>query len=330
MSLLSYSRFRTRRRAEKLYDQAKELIARGSFERAMDIGRKLRKVDYDGAYEIEALAHQGLGNLEDAVRVLDEGLDRGADVWPIWMLLGSILSELDRYDEALEAFDSADECEAPDHDLINLNRAVVVLRQADFPRVLELVGDPAKNAHPFGAAALRATALGLLGRHHEAEHLAMRTLDAWLKSDQLEGQRDVGELAMIVAGRRFQRGEDRAALRSFAIDWWRRSEHERLLVFIRSLVPVATSADGRYFRISFYARFPFADEELEGIHRVKYWMSADMVADNSDEALSLLFEISPPPQGAQIDICEVMDLEPRPNNVKGVYATSQKQFFKDE
>jgi tetratricopeptide (TPR) repeat protein len=329
MSLLSYSHYRTRRRAEKLYDQAKELINRGMFERAMDIARKLRKVDYDGAYEIEALAHHGLGNMEDAVRVLREGLDRGADVWPIWMLLGTCLSELGRYDEALDAYNEADDFEEVDSDLVNLNRAVVALRQQDFPRVLELVGDPAKSSHPFGAAGLRATALGLLGRHHEAEHLAIRTLDAWLKSDQLTGQRDVGELASIVAGRRFERGEDRTALRSFAIDWWRRSHHERLLVFIRALVPVPSSAEARYFRISFYARFPFADEELEGIHRVKYWMSADMVADNSDEALSLLFEISPPPPGAQIDIDEIIDMEPRPHGLKGVYAASAKQFFKD-
>jgi hypothetical protein len=59
-------------------------------------------------------------------------------------------------------------------------------------------------------------------------------------------------------------------------------------------------------------------------------MSADMVADNSDEALSLLFEISPPSQGARIDIDEIIDMEPRLHNLKGVYAVSAKQFFKDE
>jgi hypothetical protein len=157
----------------------------------------------------------------------------------------------------------------------------------------------------------------------------LRTLDAWLKSDQLTGKRDVGELASIVAGRRYKRGEDPAALRSFAIDWWRHSHHERLLVFIRGLAP-ASSPDARYFRISFYARFPFADVELEGIRRVKYWMSADMVADNADEALALLFEISPPPAGADIEIDHVMDMEPRPGGLKGVYFATAKQFFKDE
>jgi hypothetical protein len=72
------------------------------------------------------------------------------------------------------------------------------------------------------------------------------------------------------------------------------------------------------------------DEEIEGIHNIAYWMSADVVADTSDEALALLFEISPPPRGADIEIEKIREMEPRPDGTKGVYGASGRKFFKEK
>ncbi|HEY0160866.1 MAG TPA: tetratricopeptide repeat protein [Thermoanaerobaculia bacterium] len=325
MSLLSFLSFRGRRRAHKLYDEGRALIASREYERALAVGRKLRKVQYSGAYEIEGLAYQGLGRLDDAVRVLREGVAQAPGVWLIWSLLGNCLSDLGRFDEALEAYDRAEGCAHVEHALVHLNRAVVATRQEKPLLVLEHL--ERVEGYRFECAALRATALHALGRNHEAEHLAMRTLEAWLTTDQSRATADAGELALVLGEIRHERGEDPAALRSAMIQWWRDTKHERLLWLIRELRP-GSSPDARYFRVRILASFPrFTYPELDV---VGFWMSGDAVADTVEEALSSILELQPAPAEAKIELEEVLDMEPRPHGSKGVYALTGRIFYTEE
>jgi len=113
-NVLSFFTRRRQRRAERLYNEGHKALDAHDFENALTIGRKLRKVRYSGAYEIEGLAYIGLDRHEDAVRVLREGLALAPAAWPNWLLLGSCLSDLERYSEALNAYDRAYACDGAD------------------------------------------------------------------------------------------------------------------------------------------------------------------------------------------------------------------------
>jgi tetratricopeptide (TPR) repeat protein len=326
MSILSFLDFRGRRRAKRLYAEARELVDQGSYDEALEIARKLRKLRYSGAYEIEGLAYSGLDRNEDAVRVLREGVEVAPGVWLNWMLLGSCLSNLGRYDEALLAYDRAAACEHADPSAIALNRAIVAGRQKDYETALRHLD----SMHGYGPS-LRLRALGTrvntlyrLGRRPEAEELASRTLNEWRDSDATGGEADIAEIAIILAEIRRERGEEPERLRREAIEWWRATRQARLLWLIRDLRPVR-SPGGQYFRLVLLGTIapgtPVA-EEADG-----FATSADVIADSPEEALAFYLELTGAEEGVEVTISEVEALEARPDDVKGAYDVRGRVYY---
>jgi tetratricopeptide (TPR) repeat protein len=174
VKLLSLFDFRREKRARRLYDEARELIDSYGYEEALEIGRKLRKLNYSGAFEIEGLAYSHLDRNEDAVRVLREGLTLAPGVFQNWLLLGSCLSNLRRYDEAMLAYERAEACEEADASLVDLNRAIVSARREDREgtlRYLDRITGYESSGMRYRTLDLRVDALHGLGRVSEAEDL---------------------------------------------------------------------------------------------------------------------------------------------------------------
>ncbi|HYO77158.1 MAG TPA: hypothetical protein VE010_11900 [Thermoanaerobaculia bacterium] len=331
MNILSFLDFRGRRRAQKLYDDARELIDGGQYEEALEIGRKLRKLRYTGAFEVEGLAFSGLERDEDAVRVLREGLARAPGVWQNWMLLGSCLSNLERYDEALLAYDRAAACEHALPDTIELNRAIVATRRNRNEVALQHLDamghdDPDLRLRAIG---VRVTALHGLGRDDEAADLASRTLNAWRDENDADGQRDVAEMALVLGEIRMKRGEDRAALRADIIRWWGRTHEKRLLWLIREL-QLIRSADAKYFRLTVHGAIS-ADSPL-ATDAQGFYVSVEVVADTVDEALGYYAELSAAELGigVALRISKSELIEQRAGDVKGVYSASGRIFYKGD
>lgn len=329
MDVLSFFDFRGRRRAKKLYAEARELVDDGLYEDALAIARKLRKLRYSGAYEIEGLAYSKLDRNEDAVRVLREGLAVAPGVWLNWMLLGSCLSNLGRYDEALLAYDRAAACEHAEPSAIALNRAIVAGRQGDHEAALRHLDgvyeyeDATMRLRTIGT---RIEALHRLGREAEAEGLASRTLNEWRDTNATEGTVDIGEIALILAAIRRKRGEDPERLRREAIEWWRATGHEPLLWLIRDLRPLR-SPDGQYFRLVLQGKIApgtVLARDAEG-----FFMSADVVADSPEEALALYVEVAGPEEGVELTVSEANAIEPRPDEPKGVYGARGRVYYKE-
>jgi tetratricopeptide (TPR) repeat protein len=328
MKILSFLDRRRRKRAETLYDEARELLDSRLNDKALAIGRKLRKLRYSGAFEIEGLAYSGLDRNEDAVRVLREGLALAPDAWPNWLLLGSCLSNLGRYDEALLAYDRANACAGADRSAIDLNRAIVAMRREDYASVLRhlegiYITDPDMR---FRVIACRVTALRGLGRVAEAEDLGSRTLNEWRDTNDTAGKADAGDIALEVGEMRLERGEDRNVLRSFAIDWWRATRRQSLLWLIRELLP-RRSGGSQYFRLMLHGTI--SPESGLAVDARGFYGSVDVVADSPEEALALLVEIDPPEAGVALTIEETTVREPRPEEPKGVYAVRGRAFYKE-
>lgn len=329
MNVLSFFRDRRRRRAEALYAQACDLLDKEDYEAALAIARKLRKLRYSGAFDVEGRAYCGLDRPGDAVRVLREGVARVPGVARNWMLLGNALSDLGESGEALVAYDRAESLDPSNRATLELNRGVVAERRNDYAAMLRHLDD-ASGVEPrlyLRLIGCRVTALHGLGRDDEALDLATRVLDGWRNAGDDTGARDVGEMARVIIEIRLARGEDRYVLFEEAARWWRATKYEPLLPLLRDL-RAQRSPDAQYFRLQIEGRIgPGAQRygEVKG-----YITTADVVADSPEEALAFALELDPPGLGVAVTIDEAEILEPRPNDRKGVYRTMGRAYYEED
>src|SRR5688572_21492310 len=118
----------TKRKSEKLAEKGYRNLQDGDAAAALKVSAELEALRFTAAFEIAALAHAQLGDLEAAVTTLRRGLDIAPTVWINWQLLGNYLSDLERYDEAASAYDKAMECVGVHESSIRLNQAILASR----------------------------------------------------------------------------------------------------------------------------------------------------------------------------------------------------------
>ena len=66
----------------------------------MDVANKLHAIRYSGGFEIEAQALARDGLKDEAMSVLQKGVDAASTSWLNGNLVGNCLSDQGRYDEA--------------------------------------------------------------------------------------------------------------------------------------------------------------------------------------------------------------------------------------
>lgn len=321
---------RREQRTRKLYEEAHELLDGGSYEEALKFARKLRKVRYSGAFEIEALAYSALEQYDDAVRVLREGLALAPAAWPNWMLLASTLSDLKQYDEALLAYDRAQACSGSDRNVIDYNRGIVAWRQKKPQEALRLFDGVLSYPDPeFGlkVVAARVGVLHDLGRDAEAEDLGVRTLNAWVDTESEYGSEQIGATASVVTAIRRKRGDNPLKLRTEAIEWWRRTNHDELLWEIRELQN-RRSPDAQYFRMAIEAVLTEETVELFGGEANAFHRKIEVIADTPEEGLEYYKELEF--LDATFSVGETENLGRHPESPKGVYWLAGRILYKEE
>src|SRR4051794_39294529 len=82
----------------------------GEYERALRAARELREHDHSAAYEMEARARWGLEDYDQAIEVLQRGVEAVPDLFILWDYLASYLSDEGKYEEALQAYYRSREC----------------------------------------------------------------------------------------------------------------------------------------------------------------------------------------------------------------------------
>lgn len=163
-----------------LHEEALARIEGRDLEGARALAEQLKALRWSGAFEVLALAARAEGDLEGAVRVLDEGTAVAPQVWTLHQLRGNLLDALGRHGEAIEALDRALACPEPWVSSVRFNRAVARLRGgdaggalADAEAVLTEGGAP-----PFALDAVRVAidALAKLARTADAVALVETAL----------------------------------------------------------------------------------------------------------------------------------------------------------
>jgi len=121
---------------QKLYDEGWDLLEEGNFEQAMEVGKRLERLRWSGAFELQAAVYESEDNLEAAVSVLRKGLDKTSGHYLLSSRLGNTLSDMGHYEEAIEAYKVGMALETTDITLFRMNIGLVYSRMDQNEKAL--------------------------------------------------------------------------------------------------------------------------------------------------------------------------------------------------
>ena len=314
-------------RIEALMNQGFDHLEQDEYEEALEVAQQLEEMQFTGAFEIAALAHDGMDDVDEAVRVLHRGVEAAPDCWPNWELLGNYLSDLERYEEAEEAYEQALQCDDPWTDSIRLNQAILAGRREWYGKALELLDTVDDPKLELQTTENRIANLKGLDRIEEARTLAEQVL-----AGDLDEEQDGDILARIAArlGQiRLAAGEDKAELRELAFRWLNVDPGSDLILDLIRHVDGKFADRVRYYRLLLHAEIPathFLSSEATG-----YFVSYDVIAETAEEAFELLREFEDPElmPGLQIEEIE-LDADAKPDEPKGVCRRSPMHLYEGE
>ncbi|MCP4591619.1 MAG: tetratricopeptide repeat protein [bacterium] len=198
-----------------LYEKGLALIEDQNYEEAIKAGEQLKASRHTSAFEILALAYAGLGDLEQAIETLEDGVQKGPSVWLLWLMLGNCRSDAERYSEAHEAYEQALRCPVVEESSVHLNASIAMSREnrlQEAKEELSLVIDP--ELQPRAKVHL----LGIIndeGRYEDAIRDGEQML-TWLES--VDADTDTLAEARVQLGRAHWEGR-RSRERALGLAW---------------------------------------------------------------------------------------------------------------
>lgn len=315
-------------------DEAWECLGSLETDRALEIGKELIRMRYSGGFEIAALAHLQNDAPEDAVSILEKGVDLAPEAWTLWQLLGNCYSEDDRIDEAMKCYQRALECPEVDPNPVHLNIAIALSRAGQYERSnaeLMFVTSPETQPRKY---AIR------LGNYAEQKRWSDIMLEASALFPQLIEIND--EEVTIASASDLSRIMSRWAEASIEVDESNLdfardyaisalefdSQNEIALRVIRRCDNEYKTRDDSLYRILVEGKWdePFeGEDDVEGFYST-YWV----LAASPEEALGYAKNIEKGKVAATMRL-EDWDTEPTEaaDDLKGVYGRSGYQFFKE-
>jgi tetratricopeptide (TPR) repeat protein len=307
--------------AKTLHDEALAAIDRGEHAAARAIAARLRDMRWSGAFEIEALAARREGDLETALRALDEGTSLAPGAWLLHQLRGITLDDLGRHADAVAAFDAGLRCEGAWTASLRWNRAIARERSGDTGGALadaeSVLEDP--SAAPFVLDALRLAidALAALKRTDHAIRL-VRTFASAIPAEQGQARAQLAAFEALALVRAGAAQEEVLAKCDEAIEGWasRREVGD-------ALAAIAGGADvDSCWRITISGpRPPDVDPDVEG-----YFRSVEVRAATEADARALACRLEPSSVRAALEVERCEPLEPR-RGKPGVVAAHGRVFY---
>jgi tetratricopeptide (TPR) repeat protein len=315
----------TRRKTEKLVEAGYQHLQEGNAEAALKVAEELESLRFTATFEIAALAHFQLGDIEAAVAVLKRGVKVAPTVWGNWQLLGNCLSDLGRYDDAASAYENALECGGASMSSIRLNQAILASRRGRHDQALSYVEQVTEPDLAIHAVSVLVTALVGVGKVDEAVGVG----EAALRKGAPDDSEEFAYLAASVGRARLARGESAREIVAFAIDAL--DDYDRSNAGLLALIRDADgqcSAVAKYYRMTVDAKIPVTDplsQRGEG-----YVVNYDVVADSVDEALAFVERMETPVVRGNLFVDEHEALEDRPTDPKGVYKRTARHYYDRE
>ncbi len=113
---------------QKIYGEGWDLLEEGNFEQALEIGKRLERLRWTGAFELQAAVYEAQDDRESAVDILKRGIDKVGGPYLLFSRLGNTLSDLGRYDEAIQTYKDGLALDTTDIALFRMNIGLVYSR----------------------------------------------------------------------------------------------------------------------------------------------------------------------------------------------------------
>ncbi len=147
-------------------------------EKALAVADKLAELRNSAAFEIAARAYWMNDEREEAIRKLEVGVKICPTVHILWSYLGQYYSDLERYPEAIAAFEAHRKCPGATDSMSDYNIALVLFRKGDYAEALSVLdrvkGEPPP---PWTIKELRGIVLLDMGRYEQALELLLEVAD---------------------------------------------------------------------------------------------------------------------------------------------------------
>lgn len=307
---------------EQLMQEGLDCIDRGEYDRALEIGHELCGRRFSGGFEVLAAAHLADGQPDEALRVLETGVDKAPTVWILWQMLGNCCSDMGHFERAQAAYHRALACPGGDPNSINLNRAIALHRQKRSDEAWELL-QSLNTPDPSICIRVRVEQMSILngqGRHDEAVRIGRLMLE---RLDDTSTPDLVSLLRSEIAESLRRSGYDSEVVMPLALEAARLDpQNDQALWLIRELEGEC-SPDASYFRLLLHGRIDLPERGGP----LEFFSKADVVATSAHEALELVKRLEPDDIGETLTIDEYEVLEPRPVEPIGVYRLSAHFCF---
>ncbi|MDH5324642.1 MAG: hypothetical protein OEZ68_07880 [Gammaproteobacteria bacterium] len=319
-------------KTDKLSDQGFEFLADGEFSKALEIAAKLEALCYTGAFELGALAHYELGELDEAISYLKKGVSLAPKCWLIWQLLGNYLSDAELYEEAFTAYDESLLCPDVWRSSVCLNQAILSNRCGHYAEALEFLSgciDPELLLH---RSEVEVFALVALERFAEADELARSVLNSWVSPDGHKPDADqcelLGRIAASLGRVCLAQNEEVGEIRELALQYLYLDPTSQSLLALLREIDSQVSRQSHCYAITVSCKLPEINNKYHGV--VGYIVNYQVVADNEGEALRYIRRIEEPGLQANILAEHVDILQAEPDELKGVYCRSSRIYYERE
>lgn len=315
---------------ENLMNEGFEALDSLDADKAIKIGKKLKKLRHSSAFEILALGYHQNDKPEKSIEVLKEGVSVAPNVWLLWQLLGNYQSDFENFDEAQRCYSEALKCKDNDANSIKYNSAMAYSREKKYADAeiqinsidfSALVNDEYYKLLILSCAE-KVCILNNLGKFSEALELGKKVLSVEYDVDDL---RD--ELAILYTSHAetlYQLKQNKEALEylfnSIELD----KKNKRTGYLIRE-IENKFSKSAKYYRIMIEGVWP---EPFEGeTTKPGFYTSYDVVAENIDQAFELIKRFEPDYVHDTLKIEESEILEENYNEPIGIYSAYPYSFF---
>ncbi len=315
---------------QQLLDDAYLALDAEESERALELGKKLLEMKQVRGFEVVALALEQQGKYDEAISALQSGVAKAPDAFPLWQLLGNLLSERNKYGEAKTSYERALQCSGADTDAINYDMACMLRNSGQNMEAMQLCDAISNPTWGIKVRTLRTSLLNSAGRHEEAAQIANANITEMLGQQEIsddemqdlsQNYSELGRSCWL--GRRDGNAAFENACRALE---WDRSDANALWL-IRELMALKTPSS-RWFRmeVSGQWHFPLEPDQLPP----PFISSFDIVADTVDDALRFARNIEPPEVRPSMVVTSVEDRGPHADHMQGIYWRSPYAFLTED
>lgn len=317
---------------ESLMAVAFRLLKENDPEKALKIARRLEKMRYSGAFEIQALAYDDLDRKQKAIEVLEKGTRTVPDVWLLWQLLGNYRSDLGHYAKANEAYEAGLVLEGADRLSLSSNYALALVRQGEIDRAEEIAvrmlnDEGFDQADPGAKFLLHGTYIEVLHNKARDDELIAYVRRLPLQDADEDSAVYVAGIMALCAHALWRKGQDDEAKTELARAITKDKHSEKVQWAFREIYGGQGDDELNHYRLLIHGTWsePFeAGEPLPG-----FYTTYEVVAEDENEAMDFVraFEPESVRESLAIEESEVLR---RYATHKGVYMTSGYGFFPGE